>query len=147
MSYFLLAWQEAALDCVNVATHSYFVGWLCRSGDIRQTSGRFLISWCPKNEKKHALCFQVHQWCKILDTFQIYDKKKAGEENIVKGLSKCANTRHFFFFFFFILPKWMVSSHVLHSESRSACRCVFSKTITVPSLFLVLRDTDLFFYP
>lgn len=39
----------------------------------------------------------------------------------------------------------MVSSHVLHSESRSACRCVFSKPVAVPSLLFVLRDTDLFF--
>lgn len=39
----------------------------------------------------------------------------------------------------------MVSSRVLHSKSCPARRCVFSKTITVLSLFLVLRDSDLFF--
>lgn len=40
----------------------------------------------------------------------------------------------------------MVSSCVLHSKSCSACRCVFSKTIIVVSVFLVLRDTDLLFF-
>lgn len=108
--------------------------------DARQTSGQFLISGCPRREKKHmCFAFKLRNDANIFDTAQIY-KRKSGEGNIVKGLSKCANTRHFF-----ILSKWVVSSRVLHSKSRSACRCVFSKTITVLSVFLVLRDTDLFF--
>lgn len=96
--------------------------------------------WMSKAWKE--TCALLSYWRMMQNSWHFPDiQQKTEEENIVKGLSKCANTRHFFF----ILPKWMVSSRVLHSESHSACRCVFSKTITVPSLFLVLRDTDLFF--
>lgn len=45
----------------------------------------------------------------------------------------------------FILTKWMVSSRVLPSKSCTSCLCVFTKTISLHSVFLVFIDTDLFF--
>lgn len=98
---------------------------------------------CQKHKKTLVVCFQFDARDAKWRTLPRYTKENGeqGGENIVKGLSKCAYTKHFFFLSF---TKWMVSSRVLPSKSCSACLCVFWKTITLLGVFLVFRDADLF---